>query len=257
MQVAVLQSTSRIGDVQGNLARLRSAAMDAGTRGATVLVTPELYATGYDPAQVHGTDGAEIRKQAAELAVEAGISLVISTVEHVRRERYISAHLFGPTGEVTAAYRKTHLFGGEAAHFTAGPALPTVVPCHGVPVALGLCYDVEFPEFVRAVAERGAALLLAPTAVPLRQPSPDGVHFDASTVPRILVPARAVENGLSIAYANHTRPAFAGHSCVATPSGLVAADAEEDVVLLAQVPVSAAKARAANPYLASRRRDLY
>ena len=57
-----------------------------------------------------------------------------------------------------------------------------------------ICYDVEFPEAVRAAAAGGAELLLVPTAL---------AHgFD--DVPQILLRARALESQLAIAYANHS-----------------------------------------------------
>ena len=73
-----------------------------------------------------------------------------------------------------------------------GPA-PGVVDFHGVRTSLVICYDVEFPEAVRAAAVRGAELLLVPTAL--------AEGFDA--VPQVLIRARALENHLTVAYANH------------------------------------------------------
>ena len=48
LRVAVWQCASLPGDVAGNLARLADAATRAAAEGAAVLVTPELFVTGYD-----------------------------------------------------------------------------------------------------------------------------------------------------------------------------------------------------------------
>ena len=78
-----------------------------------------------------------------------------------------------------------------------------------------------------------------------------------------LVPVRAYENGLHIAYTNRCGPEgrydFAGLSCLAGPDGAVRARAGAGAELLvADVdPEVARVARAETPYLAYRRPELY
>ena len=69
---------------------------------------------------------------------------------------------------------------------------PEIFEIGGLKAALLICYDVEFPESVRALALAGAELVIVPTA--LMQP------FDV--VAKTIVPARAYENQLFVAYAN-------------------------------------------------------
>lgn len=57
----------------------------------------------------------------------------------------------------------------------------------------GPYYDIEFPEPARVLAEAGAEVILVPTAI----------DHGGSYVPEVLVRARAAENGITIAYANH------------------------------------------------------
>ena len=74
-----------------------------------------------------------------------------------------------------------------------------------------ICYDVEFPENVRALALGGADFVIVPTA--LMQP------FDV--VARTIVPARAYENQLFLAYVDRCGREgafdYCGLSCVGTP----------------------------------------
>ncbi|WP_308159904.1 nitrilase-related carbon-nitrogen hydrolase [Arthrobacter sp. ISL-5] len=105
---------------------------------------------------------------------------------------------------------------------------------------------MEFPEFARAAALAGAELLCIPTAVPLRAAVPSGVAgqsdthpLDTRLIPAMVVPTRALESQLFIAYANHAGPHFAGLSTVADPYGRRLAAAGDDAALIfADVAVS-------------------
>lgn len=233
--VAVLQATGVVGDTARNLATVERFAQQAAARGAQLLVTPELFVSGYDPAAVADDDGARHRERLAALARSTGVALVASTVDHEGGERFISASLFDRTGRELTRYHKAHLFGAaENAYFTPGRQRPRIVPLHGVHVALGICFDVEFPEFTRAVALSGAELLCVPTAVPLRGPV-DGrpAPFDTRLIPGMVVPTRALESQIFIAYANHAGPGFAGLSCLSDPYGrrVAAGETREELVV--------------------------
>jgi predicted amidohydrolase len=169
-------------------------------------------------------------------------------------EWHISATLIDAEGSSLLTYAKVHLFGPEErAAFSPAGERPAVVDFNGVPTSIVICYDVEFPEAVRAAAVAGAELLLVPTAL---------AHgFD--DVPQVLLRARALESQLSIAYANHSGVeedcTFLGGSVIAGPDGrLLAAAGGEPQLLFAEVDEgSAGRARAEVPYLDERRPDLY
>jgi predicted amidohydrolase len=96
-----------------------------------------------------------------------------------------------------------------------------------------ICYDVEFPETVRAAAVRGARLVLVPTAL--------SEGFEA--VPQLLVRARALENQVTVAYANHSGTEddcdFLGGSVIAAPDGsLLAAAGAGPELLFAELPAA-------------------
>lgn len=254
LRVAVLQATGLVSSITENLRRIASRAQEARRRDAQLLVTPELFASGYAPTLVHGTDGAAHREQLAAIAVEHGIALVASTVEHEEDRHYITASLFGPDGTELTRYRKQNLFGGdENSVFSPGTEPPAVVDFNGVKLALGICFDVEFPEFVRSTALAGAELLCVPTAVPLRAPDVSREQpFDTRLIPSMVVPTRALESQLFIAYANHAGPNFAGLSTIADPYGRRLATAPgEDELIFADVNLAVlAQARRDTDYLA-------
>ena len=99
---------------------------------------------------------------------------------------------FGPDGEMTAVYRKIHLFDVKAPDReyleskTIAPGDSIVTAKAGAAtLGLSVCYDVRFPELYRLLALRGAEILAVPAAFTL-QTGKD--HWE------LLLRARAVEN---------------------------------------------------------------
>lgn len=257
--LAVMQANSVVLDIEANCRTLDEAAGKAAAAGADLLLTSELFPVGYAPLRVRNElDPARlpaIQRTIAETARKHGIALVYS-LPGVTAEGlwHVTATLLDDQGNELISYEKVHLFGAEeSAAFSPAEAPPGVVDFLGIPTSLLICYDVEFPEPVRAAAVRGAELLLVPTAL--------SEGFDA--VPQVLLRARALESQLTVAYANHSGVedgcTFLGGSVVAGPDGsLLAAAGAGDELLFATVDPAAAKAaRAAVPYLRERRPDLY
>jgi predicted amidohydrolase len=257
--LALLQANAVVMGVDANCAAIDAAAEAAAAAGARVLVTPELFPVGYAPRRVRAElDPARLpalHRKLAGIARRHQVGLVYSLPQVTGQgEWHISATLLDAEGNSLLAYSKVHLFGpDERAAFSPAAEPPAVVDFNGVPTSMVICYDVEFPEAVRAAAVAGAELLLVPTAL---------AHgFD--DVPQVLLRARALESQLAIAYANHSGVEegcrFLGGSVIAGPDGRLLAEAgEETQLLFAELNEdSAAEARGEVPYLAERRPDLY
>jgi len=262
-RMAVLQATAGINAVAENLAAIERAALIAAGGGAHLLVTPELFPTGYAPTSVRDSDGAAIRAELSGIARRHGIAVVGSSVERTGGARHISASFFDEEGAERTRYRKAHLFGpDEKSSFAPGNEAPEILTHRGVTLALGLCYDIEFPEYARSAALRGAELLCIPTAVPATGDvggATPALSYNAERISTLMVPARALENGVYIAYANHTAPGFTGLSCIASPYGtLLAQAADGDRLLVQEVDeAEVRRAREINTYLECLRTDLY
>ncbi|KUL35133.1 carbon-nitrogen hydrolase [Streptomyces sp. NRRL F-4489] len=261
LHTALLQSSGRPGDVAHNLDLLAAAARDAAATGARLLVCPELFLTGYAiGADVHRlaepADGPSARA-IAEIATAHGLAILYGYPERAPERHgtvYNSAQLIGPDGIALANYRKTHLFGCfEREWFTPGDQPVVQAELDGIRIGLLICYDVEFPENVRAHALAGTDLLLVPTA----QMHPFQI------VPEQVIPVRAFENQMYVAYVNRVGAEgefeFVGLSCLAGPDGVVRARAgrAEQLVQAAVDPAFLAEARENNPYLRDRRPELY
>lgn len=259
LRTALYQGPAGVPDsVEASLRSLDTAARRAAAQGARLLVASELFLTGYALGErtadrAVAADGPGPRA-VARIAAEHGLAVAYGYPEREGDVVYNSVQLVGPAGERLADYRKTHLYGAyERAHFTPGDRLVVQAELDGLRVGLLICYDVEFPEAVRAHAVAGTQLLLVPTA--LMRPY--------EIVAETLLPARAWENQMYIAYANRCGSegdlSFAGLSCLAAPDGTARAraGAQEDLLLADVDPSLLAASRAENPYLADRRPDLY
>ncbi|WP_432175677.1 carbon-nitrogen hydrolase family protein [Streptomyces sp. Tue6028] len=258
MRTALLQSSGRPGSVVENLKVLDEAAGRAAEAGAGLLATPEMFLTGYaigdDIARLAEPADGDSADAIAEIATRHGVAVAYGYPERDGERVFNSAQLISADGTHLANYRKTHLFGCfERDHFTPGEQPVVQAELGGLRVGLMICYDVEFPENVRAHALAGTDLLVVPTA----QMHP--FQFVAESV----VPVRAFENQMYVAYVNRTGPEgefeFVGLSTLAGPDGIARTRAGrgEELVLADADPVLLADSRETNPYLKDRRPGLY
>jgi predicted amidohydrolase len=257
LNIAVYQGTGVQGDVARALAVVRRVVTRAAARGARLAVFPELFVCGYGAgaavtALAEPAAGPSAEAIAA-IADRTGVAILYGYPERDGRRIYNSAQLIDGSGRSIANYRKTHLYGRwERRVFTPGDTLVTAT-VGGLKIGILICYDVEFPESVRALALAGAELVAVPTA--LVQP------FDI--VARTLVPARAFESQVYLAYAGLCGAegdlGYCGLSCIVGPDGRELARAgRRPGLLLAGIDTAALTAsRRLNPYLADRRPGLY
>ncbi|MGW2422586.1 carbon-nitrogen hydrolase family protein [Streptomyces sp. NPDC001709] len=258
MRTALLQSSGRPGSIVENLKVLDEAAGRAAAAGAALLAAPEMFLTGYaigdDIARLAEPADGDSADAIAEIATRHGIALAYGYPERDGETVYNSAQLISADGTRLANYRKTHLFGCfERDHFTPGEQPVVQAELNGLTVGLMICYDVEFPENVRAHALAGTDLLVVPTA----QMHP--FQFVAES----MIPVRAWENQMYVAYVNRVGQEgefeFVGLSVLAGPDGVARARAgrAEQLVFADADPAFLAASREANPYLQDRRPGLY
>ncbi len=258
LRTALLQSSGQLGSVAENLTALDEAAGRAAAQGAGLLVAPELFLTGYaigdDIARLAEAADGPSATAIAEIAVRHRVGVVYGYPEREGDVVFNSAQLIGPDGARLANYRKTHLFGCfERDAFTPGEQPVVQAELGGVRVGLMICYDVEFPENVRAHGLAGTDLLVVPTA----QMHP--FQFVAESV----IPVRAFENQMYVAYVNRVGPEgefeFVGLSTLAGPDGVARARAGRGTELVVGDvdPDFLRASRETNPYLRDRRPGLY
>jgi predicted amidohydrolase len=180
---AVLQLNST-SDAERNWAAARELVERAAARGAALVATPENtnylgpHAEKVRRAEpLDGPTGARF----AELAARLGIHLLLGSFNERSDPPgspgrcFNTSVLFGPDGARLAVYRKIHLFDVEVGEEVRFRESETVAPGSEVVVAetalgrlgLSICYDLRFGELYRALVERGAEVLLVPSAFTL------------------------------------------------------------------------------------------
>jgi predicted amidohydrolase len=205
-RVAACQVAPVLGDLAGNAERSAAVAARAVADGADVVVLPELVTSGYVFAGPDEARGVAVRPDHAVFAAWARAcaqrpgAVVVGGFAELGDDggRYNSAAVVD-AGGVRAVYRKVHLWDREKLVFTPGSAVPPVVETAHGRIGVVVCYDLEFPEWVRTVALAGADLLAVPTNWPLG-PRPQGER-----VPEVVIGMAAARvNRLPIACADRT-----------------------------------------------------
>ena len=252
--IAVAQFSPIAGD---NLPAVQELATKAAHRGARVVLFPEYTSYFSDPfdatlvTHAETLDGPFISGVRA-LASRLGITIVVGLLEAAGEGRvHNTAVAVGPGGPL-AVYRKQHLydaFGQKESDWVAPGDIiePQTFEVHGVTFGMQTCYDLRFPEITRTIVDAGAQVVLVP-AEWVRGPLKEH-HW------RTLIHARAIENTVYVAAADHTPPLGVGNSMIVDPSGveIAAIGAERRVAVADVTPRLISAVRERNPSLQARR----
>ena len=168
-------------DVESNLRRLREEALAAANDGASIVVFPELFLTGY----ARPLDPQSAREIFAEVSATApDVLFVFGSISEARRNRVT----VWSSGDQLAIYDKVHLFrpNGEHELWDAGESY-VAFEWRDLRIGLMNCNDIRFPEQARALTLEGRCnLLVVPAWWPWRRD-----HIWCT-----LLQARAAENQL-------------------------------------------------------------
>lgn len=229
MKIAAAQISCALGDPNANVAKIHDFSSRAKNAGADLIVFPEMVDTGYamPVIQKHATSWSEgAVPELQKIAKTISIAIISGVSERDGLSIYNSQIFIDAQGKVAAKYRKTHLFSPppieEQKCFTAGDKL-TSCKIDTFNLGLGICYDLRFPEFCRALAvEHHANVLINSSAWPF----PRVEHL------RVLATARAIENQSYVVVANRVGiddgVTFCGTSAIIDPYGVVIAGASAD-----------------------------
>jgi predicted amidohydrolase len=161
---------------------------------ADLVLFPELFMSGYTTTGIEelavDPEGPEVGR-VARAAKDNSTAALFGAPERIGGGYANSAIYVERNGSVAGVYRKVFLFGTEREAYVPGDELLVVDLC-GSKAGLMICFDVEFPEVARALAQAGADLLLTISA------NMDPFERDH----HVFCTSRALENGLPHAYVN-------------------------------------------------------
>lgn len=183
-----------------------------------VLVLPELFLTFYHSAQEilkHSNQNLKIaEKEILLLSAQYQCSVVFGYPEIDNHQRYNSALITGTNGEILYNHRKTFLAPNimEQELFSTGNNFE-IFSIGGIKASILICYEFEFPEIVRKLAQLGVQIIFIPTAL----------GKDFLFVANEMLKTRAFENQIVLVYANYAGKSqiinFCGNSAIVNEKG--------------------------------------
>jgi omega-amidase len=203
-------------------ARVRALLEKARPSPGTLVVLPEMFATGFsmNVAGIQDSDSRETQEFLSQTAAEYRIYLLAGVVaKHASGRGVNQSVVYATDGRELARYTKLHPFtlGGESDHYAAGENL-CLFDLEGFKVASFICYDLRFPEIFRAAVRGGANLYTVIASWPVAREE----HWVT------LLRARAIENQAYVIGVNRfgNDPKFfhPGRSLIVHPSGSVLAE---------------------------------
>jgi len=197
--IGLAQLNPAVGDISGNLTRIRDARM-ACAPSCDLVVCGELALIGYPPedlvlrpAVIEAT-----RRAIDELAADTTSGPAILATTPWRQDGVVfNAVLLLAEGRVAAIRYKHELpnYGvfDEKRVFASGP-LPEPIDFRGVRLGVMICEDMWYPAVARHLADRGADLMIVPNGSP----------FERTKLNQrvALATERVRETGLALAYIN-------------------------------------------------------
>lgn len=184
IHIAIGSTTSKPGDVAGNLKQIAAFAAQAGKDGADVLLTPEMSASGYGPydeilATAEQAGDGPIFREMAALAAMNNLVICAGFVEAANGKRHLAHYVVYPNGSfvVQRKHRVTRAElpldspvelvaqGNESDPADRGQ--PTEVhfnyfDVRGVHCAIAICADSGIKDLSAIFAAHGVELMLLP-----------------------------------------------------------------------------------------------
>jgi len=260
-------------DLEANVAQMLKDVELAASKGAQVILPPELFEGPYfcreekdeffawaKPVEGHPT----IAKFQA-LAKKLGVVVPVSFFEREGPHHYNSLAMIDADGSLMGVYRKSHIPDGpgyeEKFYFRPGNTGFKVWKTRFGNIGVGICWDQWYPECARAMALMGAEILFYPTAI---GSEPEDPSLNTKDLWQRAMIGHAVSNVIPVVAANRIGTEdgqhFYGHSFISDHRGNMVAelpDAEAGVITAEFDLDVVRKNRASFGFFRDRRPELY
>jgi N-carbamoylputrescine amidase len=267
MRIALIQQSASDNKFE-NIAKGLNAAKEAANNGAHIICFAELAFTKFypqNPADSNNLNLAETipgptSDQYSKLAKDFGVVVILNLFERDGDKTYDSSPVIDTNGIILGTTRMVHITDytcfHEKGYYTPGnngaPVYDTIFGKIGV----AICYDRHYPEYMRALALKGAEIIFIPQAG-ITGEWPEGLYESELRV-------AAFQNGYFTALCNRVgkekKLTFAGESFVCDPEGNVICRAGKgtEEILYCDVDLTTVNNSSAKKlFLKDRRPELY
>ena len=247
VRIGLGQINTTVGDITGNIKRIRETITRARGDGCHLVALPELAVTGYPPEDlVLRRSFCEASRHAVESLVDEtqGIIAVVGFVDWRHGDAYNAAAVF-VDGEWVDTYHKQRLpnYGvfDEERYFASGDRVP-IYQAGDFTFGVSICEDIWYPGApLDEMALGGAELCININASPY--------HRGKALSRERMIATRAADNLIAIAYVNavagQDELVFDGNSLVLTAEGQLTARGPqfEECLVIAEVDLDAVAQR--------------
>ncbi|WP_425407741.1 NAD+ synthase [Hyphococcus sp.] len=177
LKIAIAQIAPVVGDIDGNVERIRQARAKASRDGADLVVFCELVVSGYPPEDLvqkpsYQRACREAVERLAKDTSDAGPAMIVGAPWRVGEELYNAAFLLAD-GVIAETRTKVRLpnYGvfDEPRRFTPGADYPEPIAFKGVKLGLMICEDMWLPGAGEHLANAAAEIFIVPHGSPFRK----------------------------------------------------------------------------------------
>jgi N-carbamoylputrescine amidase len=267
LKIALIQQHAS-SDREENIGRGAAAFEKAARAGARLISFAELAFTPFYPQKMAGENILDLAEpipgptteRFTSLSREYGVVTVLNYFEKAGSQTYDASPVIDADGTLLGTVRMVHIIEApcfhEQGYYTPGDGRTLVLKTAVGKIGVAICYDRHFPETMRAMALKGAELVVVPQAGSVGE-WPPGV-FEAE------LQIAGFQNGYFTALCNRVGEeeciAFEGKSFVTAPDGRIVAQAKalEDDLLICEIDLDeTVRSHARNHFLKDRRPEIY
>jgi len=267
MKIALIQQTASK-DIKSNINKAVHSVKEAAGNGANIICFAELAFTPFYPQKPVGehkiklaeTIPGPITEGFSKLAIEFGVVIIPNLYEKDGDNFYDSSPVINIDGSILGVTRMIHITDyacfHEKGYYSPGNNGTPVYNTKFGKIGVAICYDRHYPEYMRALALKGAEVVFIPQAGAVGE-WPEGLYEAELRV-------ASFQNGYFTALCNRVGEeeclTFSGESFVCNPEGIVIAKAKsgKEEILYCDIDLEKVKTSHANKlFLRDRRPELY
>ncbi len=267
MKIALVQQKATE-NIELNINEGIKAVEKAASKGANIICFPELAFTPFYPEKPADNNHLELAEEIpgkttevfSELAKKLNVVIILNLYERVGDKAFDSSPVINADGTLLGITRMLHITDYECfyekSYYSPGDTGVKVYDTNFGKVGVAICYDRHYPEYMRALALKGAEIVFIPQAGAVGE-WPEGI-YEAE------VQTAAFQNGYFAALCNRIGSEgcleFAGGSFICNPEGKIIgrAGANYEEILIKDINLEEVKTSTAKKlFFRDRREELY